>query len=182
MNETCNDQEQCNRPLNHDGDHGITMPHMPGLIIAPRHNIGKEYPRELCALTCLSCDGPLEIGQAEHGGNFYCLTCDEVYSFDERGFTSKYVKIFPSSDPHKYKPELKQEFIADWRNKNGFMNEGRYLLGMATTTERDAGLKIIEGRITDWWNEDNQLAPKRHFWQFWRKPASVRNTRTSRKG
>ncbi len=163
----CNDQDQCNRPLNHKGDHGYEA--LPGLIIAPRPNIGQEYPRESCDLTCLSCDDGMEIGQAEYGGNFYCLNCDEVYSFNERGYTSKTVTIFPSSDPHKYKPEVKEEFITHWRKKSSFQNEGKYLLGMTTTTERDTHLKSIEEAITDWWNEDNQLATKRRFWQLWKK-------------
>ncbi len=165
MTELCNDQDSCNRPLNHEGIHGYEA--MPGVILAPRSNHGKEYRRDPCDLICLHCDGPMEIGQAEYGGNVYCLNCDEVYSFDEHGFASKYATIFPSSDPHKYKPEVKEEFITHWRKQNSLRNEGEHLFGMKTATERDTGRKSIEKSITDWWDKDGRL--NRPFWQFWKK-------------
>lgn len=163
--ELCNDEDQCNRLLNHEGDHGYEV--TPGLIIAPRRNAGKESPRESCDLTCLWCDGPMEIGQAEHGGRFYCQKCNEVYSFDDHGFTSYQTTIFPSSNPHKYDSKVKEEFITHWRKKRSFTTEGMYLLGLTTAVERDAQRNDIEKAIVDWWDEDERF--KRPFWQFWKK-------------
>ena len=125
--ETC-EAEGCTRQAFHEGSHGISIPEMPGIILAP----WSEDPRKPSPdaptddVYCDCCGSAMKLDQ--QWARAECISCDQRITFGKSGASSTVVaKLYPSKMTD---PKMLREFAAYKVGHQRFMDGLRWRFGL----------------------------------------------------
>lgn len=109
------DRPRCNLPAGHDGPHGVAIPEMPGIVLAPWGGGGETVMTD-SHMACDMCGGDMAVMERKDGragGEAYCR-CGQHWCIDRNGgATCAMLTMYPRNPTAEQ--QLERLALLRWR-------------------------------------------------------------------